>query len=308
MKAWKEFLIDPAAFAKSWADCRKLCDDIGWDKGRLMWELPSDWRSRFAEAFKNCNDLKKRLVLERFAELMTPEVPRRRRNGVIPLPEGVPLQDEPWQTLKVKLSQSPLCSGVVTADEESTPGTFEVGLLSDRLDQWRSDAVGLSVKSRESLKRLVSPLLKRSREIILIDPYLDPANDPHRASDLEMYLDLQVLQDGSHFELHLDGKVEPRGLGNLKFNLTDKISPMLRSKQSVECFIWDKSQSSGHFHDRYILTELGGLSLGSGLSSDPAGQRTTLSSILPRTVRESLRKQYHPESKTLCLAANFLIK
>ncbi|MEM1189964.1 MAG: hypothetical protein AAGI72_15640 [Pseudomonadota bacterium] len=129
-------------------------------------------------------------------------------------------------------------------------------------------------------------MLRVSKRIVLVDPYFwftQPRWDNYRPLLVELF---RVIGD-----LNFN-----RGVGRLEIHTSDRHSnaggflhthvvPLMPRGISVQCKIWPKAQ----MHDRFILTDVGGVFLGQGLSEfELSGDEEVLIGVLER---ETFRKE-----------------
>ena len=116
-------------------------------------------------------------------------------------------------------------------------------------------------------------LLQCCENIILIDPHFR-AEEPRFSNVLRKFFEVSekssYKRNSMQFELHtridsgenIEQRAETR-VNNMREYLKDVIPP----DQSLKVYIWEEKIGGEKFHNRYVLTESGGVSFGTGLDA-----------------------------------------
>lgn len=147
-----------------------------------------------------------------------------------------------------------------------------------------------------------------SRNLIVINPYLDP-RDGQNVKAIEVYLDATStdVDNPPSLTLHYGLKStdvfhRPSHERAAKMN----IGGVMRSGQRVECFVWRKppqgSVDRERFHDRFIISELGGIGIQIGAGAGPGNQQTSVYFLSDSECRRQLGKfdSSSPAFELLC--------
>lgn len=152
----------------------------------------------------------------------------------------------------------------------------------------RSHSVGLERKTGDYLKCL-KRILNYANSIIFIDPYLDVVK-PEYQEFSKILEAINRSDDPPTIEIHIChlNSISPREYEkDFRQHLTSVIQSQ---KLSVEVFIWDK------FHDRYIISNLGGIQSGHGFGVSDHPSETTTWTRISRTRRDELQKEFDRNS------------
>jgi hypothetical protein len=164
-------------------------------------------------------------------------------------------------------------------------------ILGDELGQpkaklWACELGATPSRSSNQLATTVSAMLGNCRELHLVDPHFGPENARHRKV-LEALLDVLA----SHrltpdvIRIHCAAK---SALAFFEQEATS-MANRLPNGYAVEFVRWKKNREK--LHNRYILTDLGGVSLGVGIDAgDPSETDDIL--LLPRAQYEHRWAQY----------------
>ena len=296
---YKEFAIDPDVMAR-WEWFLPIHEMFGFENGRLIAEFPGKWRRQVMQKAEQ-------LINEGSNSPMTGifmiEVLRSEEFRAALYSSGRQPDEKAATWLEKAQSQDPPFDAIVTEnlDEE------EEGLLKAELGFWKKSAFKQRRQCRikRSADELVGAperLLRKSREIRLVDPYFDPRdNRPfvrmvdflHEArrpgeTSIEIYTRPEIRRDG---EL-----IKPKKrLAEFSRNL----DPELPSgwKVTVHLLETGSDEESENLHPRFLLTELGGVQYDYGLGE---GKGTTVVTLLDEDFRKQLWEEYSPETTTFC--------
>ena len=171
----------------------------------------------------------------------------------------------------------------------------------------RSPSVRLA-RALEDYKTQLDPILRCSNSIIFIDPHLDPEKPGYRnfgsllaqagnrtpRPRIEIH---RVCYEGSgrarRFPMREDAAYFDR-------RFRDALAGPLRDADlDATVFIWDD------FHDRYLISNLTGVSLPHGFDTTGAPNARTTWTRLGRDDRDDVRREFHPACKRHALAACF---
>jgi hypothetical protein len=123
----------------------------------------------------------------------------------------------------------------------------------------------------------VRSLLSKSREVLLIDPHFGCLDPRFYAVLLEV---VQQLPAGlMRLEYHLARKSLILDEVEYSRRLERHLSPKLRKGLKIEFFAWEQRVGGEMLHDRFIVTELGGVNFSVGLDEGAPGQTTKVSRL-----------------------------
>ena len=160
--------------------------------------------------------------------------------------------------------------------------------------QWwvaRSSSVHLK-RTFTDYKKHLDPVLRCSNSLLFIDPYLDPAKPRYSkigalfalagertpAPKIEIHRvcyegsgPARQIKDGSYFESRFRGELA---------------GPLRATGLQAEIFIWDD------FHDRYLISNLIGISLPNGFDTTPDPNAVTRWTRLGRNDRDDVQREF----------------
>lgn len=198
-----------------------------------------------------------------------------------------------------------IITGRATANEfRKHPEICSIERLSSA--QWwseRAPSLRLRKKTDDYLKCL-NPILKHANSIMFIDPHLDPGRSQYNEFN-------QLIQSAKrdsiqpHIEIH---RVCYEGSGPSRIIFDEKdLKPSFKTAFDPICaatgirisvFVWSD------FHDRYLISDIGGINLPYGFDIDRNEVMTTWSR-LSRKDRDDVQREFDPASKVQNLLFKF---
>lgn len=150
-------------------------------------------------------------------------------------------------------------------------------LLSDDLDpadtRWTQSAGATAQRTPEGLAAALTAMLVNCRVLHLVDPHFGPENARHRCV-LEALMDVLAI-NGVEPELV---RVHCLSKSTLDFfeGEAAKMVSWLPPGITVEFRRWNQRAGGDRLHNRYVLTDIGGVSLGVGLDAGDTGETDDL--------------------------------
>lgn len=168
----------------------------------------------------------------------------------------------------------------------------------DRLDKssWWPKSDQTSIRLRRNLsdyKKNLDLVLRYSKSLTFIDPYLFPPGNPNLAKLLEV---AGNRNPSPEIEIHCTLKGSKKNgevldLGNFKRMFRTELNKVLSNLGlSAKVFVWHD------FHDRFLISNLIGISLPIGFDTSHP-KKTTTWTLLSREDRESVQREFLKNSK-----------
>ena len=281
-----EFALEPELVA-TWGDrnnFRYFITKFGLSEGRLISRYPKKWKKMVWDAFHVADDMERKRMEEliiRIAEKMIV------RSNYL------------WDQTK---------SWFDNADEEHQRHSFrailarqnphhrDYVLVGEELGQVEQDLwnvkAGISVKRIASeMSSAVSDMLSNCSMAIFIDPHFGPENLRHRRP-LEEFLAAILNKRGgqlpSRIEVHASNDRDAVFFEN---TCKGKLPELIPLGLKVKFIQWKRKPDGEKLHNRYILTDVGGVAFQVGLDEGDE-QETDDISLLNRTQYELRWSQY----------------
>ena len=273
-----EFAVDPACL-NDWQTFRYLMEQFGVSRGRMVSQFPKDW---VKQAYGSCSTFtfRQKRDLER-------ELKRLKRHGLIRSGREFE-KSKDWISNALSQFEKGHPFHAVIVDNIANPP--DRVLLATELTQtdpyWDVRREIRVNRTAEALGGAVGGLLTIARRIIFVDKMFEPASRKWQTS-MERFISLalQNRETPPIFEYHTKidndeyGKQAEQRTSDFLDDCTRFLSGLLPQGVSIKIVRWDRHTQGDFFHERYILTEKGGVRIDWGLDVGKPGE-TTLISLL----------------------------
>ena len=151
-------------------------------------------------------------------------------------------------------------------------------------------SIHLNMKAQDYMDAL-KLIIQCSNSIMFIDPYLNPIDSGYDVFN-HLFVEAGKRIVKPQIEIHTSCKAEAHIsdqaiLGDLEKNYRDSWSDLVKQNGlEIDVYKWP------NFHDRYIITDLVGLSLPFGFKSTTASNDKTIWTRLQRRDRDIIQTQY----------------
>lgn len=276
-----EFGIEPAVL-NSWERfSRFFIECCGFGEGRVISEIPDrrDWSNAVLVACQQSG--MKQVRLKSVEEWL--------RRGEDRFFERAPSGGGPyslWIDAAIAAHQvEPL--KLIIAEEENDEPFVETPEELNPDGPWSCVRTGPVKRSAAAIAQLCRKILWQAKKISLVDPYLDVGGPVVRAL-------LPLAWNGrnpSRVHLHVTNRAGEDD------HIRDALGPLIPAGETVVVHVWRKESLQADMdrvHDRFLLSELGGVSLGWGFSSEP--DSVTQASLLDQESAQAWLARFRPES------------
>ena len=284
-----EYALEPELVA-TWtdpSDCRYFKESFGLGQGRVVSRYPKRWKRLVWDAFCGNNDLAQKRLEELLVHLSERMVRRSNiqwdANSTSWLENAEREHDRyPFHAI---LAQ--------TNPERHTHVLTESEMGDDSATRWPVRR-GLSVKrSAVEMAEAVAPMLKCSSVVIFIDPYFGPERPRYRYP-FEAFLERMLRQRPGEEPERIEVHTSAENTGEEKFfreACTKNLCRWIPDEIPVLVRRLKQKQGGERLHNRYILTDLGGVAFGTGLDEGDEGETDDIT-LMDRDQYELRWSQY----------------
>lgn len=297
-----EYAVDPDAIGKDWSTFKDLFDRFGTDKGRLISRFPKKWAKMVIDAAVAAKvpDADKARIIERLKMETRYKAVRSRRNYDT---------DKKWicNALREHDSESfraIICNSGAKGCNEALPPKFVYDaqpLMVARRNKY--------VSNISELVEALLPIALVSNEIDLVDRYFDyPGKGKGKGKGKyeSKYIKLVKLlfaelekspTSPKTIRVHYATDKSRPSVEQLAFEWNEIAGKIVPKKRNLELYGWSKllygerEDEREYFHDRFFLTDIGGIQSGIGFGVQPA-----LLSLMDIDVVQKLRGRFVPGS------------
>ena len=264
-----EYAISPT-LAIFWAMDRKeyryFYEQFGLGQSRIMSEFPKfrNWRRQFWKAAAGAKDFEQQRLTAIFG-LLTERLVRRdgfTYDGNISWLQNAEPENERFPFHAILASDNPRHYRKVI-----TPSAIETSPL------WRNSKQDYCPRTAREMAQLVSAMISNCSKMYFIDPHFGPENVRYRRP-LEAFLKRVAINRYGRsapkcIEIHTSDKAEA---GFFKETCQERLPGIVPTGLCIKMKRWREVPDGEKLHERFILTDIGGVKVGPGLDEGSASE------------------------------------
>ncbi len=257
-----EYGIEPdlaVAWARNQSEFEYYYEKFGLGQSKIMSEFPKfkNWRKQFTQAAAGTQDFE----LQRITALFNLFVERRviregfTYDGTISWLENAEAENDRCPFKAILSTENPRKHKSVLS---------QASIKSSNL--WKTEEQDYCPRMSENMAQLVLPILSNCSRLYLIDPHFGPENPRHRRP-IEAFLKFMAhnrfgkpLPDC--IEIHTSDKA---AFKFFKDTCQEKLPALIPSGYRVKLKRWIVRSGGEKFHQRFILSDIGGVEVDPGL-------------------------------------------
>jgi hypothetical protein len=282
-----EYAVEPAAIGADWRTFKDLIDRFGADKGRLISRLPNKWEKRVIEAAKNAGvpDIRITSIVERLRVSKHKVADFRRTYDQSTDWVANALREHAHTPFKAVIccTTLPACTQAMQPDDCSD-GHPLFGTATSR------DVV----RTADEIAGALHLITAVSKEVDIVDPYFDlrPTKGNYLGPLVSLLAKLRASPgQPKAIKIHFGDHVSRPPPAILARDCAAQVKGLLPPGYCLELYAWSQIQGGEDFHDRFVLTDLGGIMIGAGLSADGPAETAAFTLLDVDHVRR-LRARY----------------
>ena len=256
-----EYAIDPTAL-NNWQRLRFIADAAGVSHGRLISEFPGSWRRTVVRLFDGKFGVE-RTKLEVQLKRITPHL----------IPSGGRIcsgKEAPWlEHAEIAHASAPFRAIVAGDNPRSNASVLLIDEIDGSTELWRAKHSIPAPRDAAGLADAACLLLQVASDIVFVDPNFRPSDRFLRP--FERFLVHCAGTRGRVFpriRLVVEDKYAKPG-DVLEQNFHASLAPLIPTSLKCELVrVSERNAPSEKLHNRYVLTELGGIDYGIGLDDD----------------------------------------
>lgn len=258
-----EYAVEPGVIS-SWESARFYLDAFGASKGRFLSEFPRDWQRRMYAGL-TCNDVEKKRIQTRLEHAKKNYAFFRRR--------GAAYDDaQSWLANANAQHAVQAFRAIIVA---SSPGAGHV-VNSANLDEseptWNAPMGMLVARRAAAFGQALDLLLRACSTLAIVDPHFR-AEQKRKTAPLEAF----CARVGSNVkDVHLHVSAESRSYNECMTNAERSLGGSVPKGVTMHVHCWAE-RAGARFHNRYVLTNVGGVQFGDSIEEGEHGQQDRLS-------------------------------
>jgi len=280
-----EFAVEPelAATWGSLSEYRHFVKAFGLGTTRVVSRYPKGWKRLVWEALKTTSELDRKR-LEVLLEQISPTMVRRAGN-YDPGPDS-------WLPNAIKEDARSPFGGILAREGSDNGRVIGVDHVSDAAAWNCANGIACS-RTTEELAKALAPMLRICRRVAFIDPYFGPDKVRHRRP-LQAFLRAMIDRRPGDLpsEILVLTSLDKTGTSEFFASECQKCLPQRVPRDLTLVLRRLREREGGEkLHNRYVLTDVGGILFGTGLDEGEPGQTDDLS-VLNESQHALRMKQY----------------
>lgn len=268
MKLWKEFAMEPALFANYHLG-NEILAGIGIEHGRIVGALPRRWERAVRHATVGQREIQRRRIEQRLVDLRDAIIARQHQwNG-----------ERTWKEQAFEVHATEPFDCILLDGPDAHPSTADASLGLGGIECWDTSRSLDIPRSATDLATAVKPMLCQARTVIVVDAYFNPSGQVQQSRWLRPLraLAATLATDGrlARFEVHALNHREVRNRfdpGIFAANCRADLGAALPRGVAISALLWSERNGSEQFHERLIVTDIGGVVIDPGIDDGPAGE------------------------------------
>jgi len=302
-----EYAIEPEAFvewAKNRLACRYIKNSFSEGQPRIISRFPKKWIRQCLES-QDLDDNSRKNLEELIFYLK--EITIRRSD-----PSYNPKSS--WLENAENENRRHPFKAVLTT---SSPNNMNNILLSTEISEWDDHPIwrgdtNISVeRTVSSMVAAVAPLLQKANEIHFVDPYFSPLKSRFvqpLAAMLQAAVSCSAYNLKKNIVYHVSSdNMDWDDLNEFPKDCQNELPTIVPLGLMVQFKIWKERVRGERMHNRFILTDIGGISFGTGLDTGRKSGQTDDVALLGREVRTKRWQQYVSNNGDFILENEFTV-
>jgi hypothetical protein len=269
-----EYAVEPRAIGADWATFRYWIEKFGFEQGRLISQFPKHWFREVHEAGENLKPIERARITEALNQAKVTKAIRCNRPYNPGLGDWLhnALAEHQRQAFHAIVARTnPTGSGAVLLVDEADETQPLMAVASDQAVP--SDGVSLATAMKE--------MLRFGSRILFVDPFFGPFSPRYRETLRECLRIIVQTNPQAECQIHCrhngrGAQGEPPTPDAIQREAANILQGVIPAGLTVTVFCWQESMGGARFHDRYLLTDKGGIALGAGFSAEGAHQTTNM--------------------------------
>jgi len=271
-----EYAIDPelvVAWGKDPKDCRHFYGEFGLGTSHFMADFPSfkKWRKQFRQAWARANDNEKKRIDELFCRITEKRVCRL----------GPDYDDSrTWLENAEKENGRQAFQAILsTGNPRKHDRVLAASVFDDSPGNhplWHVAQQSSSPRMASEMAELVAPLLINCTELHFVDPHFSPDNARHRKPLADFLKKATLFRERrppiKRIVMHSSYTQEKPSPAFFRQGCEQKLPGIIPKGLQLELKRWQQRDGGEKLHNRYILTDIGGVKADPGLDEGQDGE------------------------------------
>lgn len=299
------YALDPDLMT-NYADFRFFVSCFGFDKGRLIAEYPNKWKRRIYESLQGSPMDKKRIeiALGRIDSRLAKQKGRSFDKERSWLDNAIAQNAiNPFHAIVSRQFSQKFVANLINADHIDDTLAYEQLEQDDPRLLWRAPTSKVILRDAKEMASEISQLLSTSKHIRFVDGYFGPDSSSHRRPFRE-FMKLLIGRNMSSIKVEFHCRqIMPEQ--HFLDKCEDWVTPSIPAGMTVKFFRWKNDD----LHNRFIITEKGGVAFLEGLTSyQGTGREKDVIALLHNETIALLNQEFDRETTSMTLVDSIAVK
>ena len=266
-----EYAVDPATIGVDWRTFKDLIDRFGADKGRLISRFPTRWERKVIQAAKDAG-------VPEVRRLAITESLHNSKHKIIDFNRTYQHEVDWINNALREHAARPFKAIICDADKAVCAEATHSEDCSDQHPLFIAATSCDVIRTADKIADALHIITAVSKEVDIVDPYFDlrPSKGNYLASLTSLLAKLATgLGQPKAIRIHFRDHDSRPPAAALARDGSTQVRDLLPSGYSLELYAWSEIQDGEDFHDRFVLTDLGGIMIGAGLSAEGSTEAAT---------------------------------
>ncbi len=276
---------------------------FGIHRGRILCECPADWRAQLKEAIHakaGDDDIARKILVARFEQLLD-------EGWLLKRPVSAYDDSKPrWIEKITPEHRRQGFRGLICDGPKKLNCVLTKYDLQDSNRYWYVDQTPLIQRTADDIAQAFAPLGRISTDLLIIDPFF--GEHPHDFASIPAIIEASnceqtPLQRVEIHTVHEPHNSKRKGVLEIRNSIDHALGTEFRStlpkSLRIRVFVWETVNEGDSFHDRYILTNLGGVGVSMGLDvgkNDGLGSHKNTIFLLSPKLYQLRKNQFDTDS------------
>lgn len=268
-----EYAIDPNCLC-DWHRLRLIADGVGVPKGRLLADYPSAWKKTVMQLLSGKLPIERARLESQYQRIKPHLIASHRPFD--------PTRD--WLLNAETVHEGLPFRAIVAAENPRTkPQVLRIDDLNETIELWRTSPTIVVARKAVSMADVVRFLLQLSYEVVLVDPNFDPAAIRFQRP-FEQFMACCVRtrnQAPPRVNLIVEAQFDASAGDDFELDCARHLAPLIPGSMKCEVIrVRETLSPAEKLHNRYILTDRGGIQFSIGLDDSGNAEGQTEDMIL----------------------------
>ena len=286
-----EYALEPSLLS-NWSDFRFFVSQFGFDRGRLIARFPSKWKRMVYDSLHGCKEIERARIEEALRRIDTRMIPKRGAGWDASHDWLTNAESEhncrPFRAIIAESNQRTHPAVIVGATLDDTL-VFDDLPESDSRRLWKASRSKVIKRNAIEMADAIEVFIQRADRILFVDKYFGPENPRHRIPFEEFLSRLRDRHEGKMpktVEIHCAYKSEA---SFFQSQCNSRLAGMIPKDMRMHVRRWSEKD----LHNRFVLTDLGGVAFLEGLDHYTGdGREEDVVVLLDQDVSQQLMDNY----------------